>query len=81
MQRKDVGDPSENLSTLYFCLKMLWRGEKRDFRFCAVPSCIAIANRRPAVVANLQAQRQALHGLSIVILAPRVHTSFAVCVM
>ena len=75
MQREDVGDPSENLSTLFFCLKMLWRGEKRNFRFCAAASCLAIADRRPVVVVT----HQALHGLSIVILV--VHTSFAVCVI
>ena len=45
MQREDVGDPSDILSTLQFCLKMLWRGVKCNSRFCAAH---LFRHRRPS---------------------------------
>ena len=62
------------LSTLYFCLKMLWKGEKRGFRFCVAP-CLTIRDHRPVVVAKLQP----LHGLNkLCSLLSGVHTCCAV---
>ena len=46
MQREDVGDHSGNLSTLYFCLKMLWRREKCEMRRPS-PRCCERPLRRP----------------------------------
>ena len=70
MQREDVGDPSENLSTLYVCLKMLWRGETRDFRFCAAylvsPSQIVVqSSSLRSTPIPLAVQLQAKQRLSV----------------
>ena len=76
MQREDVGDPSGTSLHSVLLPQNAVERRKTQFRLCAAASCLTIADRRPVIVA----QRQALHGLSIVTLqAPRVHTSFVVC--